>query len=619
MDQSKRPMLIGVLLFFLIVTSFLVYNEDSMGRVKDVDFSSFKSMVENGKFSSVRITGTDLVGTAVPEKDPKTDDAKVPARVPPTLYRSTANDPALVGLLAALDAKGTPYRIEQQTDNTWIWQLVFWVVILFLVFRVLGGALGQQGKRIDRFASSKAKLITSEDRTKVTFADVAGNEEAKAGCQEFVECLRNPRRFTKVGARIPKGILLTGPTGTGKTLLARAIAGEADVPFFKISGSEFVEMFVGVGAARVRDLFEQGLKNAPCIIFIDEIDAVGQKRGQGVSGGGHEEREQTLNQLLVEMDGFAPNSGVLILAATNRPDTLDSALLRPGRFDRKIEVGLPDVNGREAILAVHAKKVKLGPDADLRTVARGTPGFSGADIENLINEAALAAARADREVVTAEDLEVARDRAIMGGPERRTLVMSPELKRTIAVHEAGHTVVGLLDPDHDPVHKVSIIPRGGALGVTAHLPLDDKFLYTKEQLVSKLRSLMGGRVAERLVIGRITTGASNDLQVATGIAKALVIQYGMSDDLPPRTFGNRYVGYLGTEEGARDYSEETAQRIDREVGKYLLEAQEFVTNLLTQRRSLLDAISAALLERETLTAAHLQDILQVHQLAPQPA
>jgi cell division protease FtsH len=616
MDQSRRPMLIGLMLFFLILTSFLVFNEGSSGRVKDVGFSSFKSMVENGKFSSVKIAGTDLIGTAVPEtSDPK----KAAVSKAPDLYRSTANDPAIVGLLAVLEEKGTPYAIETPKDNSWVWQLVFWGILIFFVFRTLGGAVNRQGKQIDRFASSKARLISSSDQT-VKLADVAGNDEAKEMCQEFVDCLRNPKRYIQVGARIPKGILLVGPTGTGKTLLARAIAGEAGVPFFKISGSEFVEMFVGVGAARVRDLFEQGRKNAPCIIFIDEIDAVGQRRGQGLSGGGHDEREQTLNQLLVEMDGFTPNSGVMILAATNRPETLDPALRRPGRFDRQIVVSLPDVRGREAILGIHAKKVKLAPDADLSIVARGTPGFSGADLENLVNLAALTAARAGRAHVTAEDLESARDLAIMGGPERKTMVMTQEVKRTIAVHEAGHTVVGLLDPDHDPVHKVSIIPRGPALGVTAHLPPGDQFLLSKEQLVSKLRSLMGGRVAEQLVIGRITTGASNDLQVATGIARSIVTQYGMSDDLAPRAFGHRFAGHLGMEEGGRDYSEETAQRIDQEIDKHLRAAYAHVTELLTNRRGLLDAITSALLERETLTADDLRGILQADPLAaPQPA
>jgi cell division protease FtsH len=484
----------------------------------------------------------------------------------------------------------------------WLFLIFFW---FFMIRQMQGGPRG-----IFSFGKSKAKLLTGS-RPKVTFMDVAGCDEAKQELQEIIEFLRDPGKFQKLGGKIPKGALLLGAPGTGKTLLARAVAGEAQVPFFSMSGSDFVEMFVGVGASRVRDLFEQGKRNAPCIIFIDEIDAVGRHRGAGL-GGGHDEREQTLNQLLVEMDGFESNEGVILVAATNRPDVLDPALLRPGRFDRQIVVDQPDVKGREGILKVHAKKIKLGDDVDLRIVARGTPGMSGADLANLVNEAALLAARKDHKAVSMADFEEAKDKVMMG-TERKSLVISAEEKKTTAYHEAGHALVAKLIPGSDPVHKVTIIPRGLALGLTHYLPIDERHTLAKEYLETRLVHMMGGRVAERLKFNHLTTGAGNDLQQATGLARKMVCDWGMSEKLGPLSFGGKDDEiFIGRDFAKRrDYSEATAQEIDTEIRRVVLEAEKKATGLLSKNIDKLDLLAAALLEKEILDGAEIDKILHV--------
>ncbi|MCJ7508449.1 MAG: ATP-dependent zinc metalloprotease FtsH, partial [candidate division Zixibacteria bacterium] len=459
------------------------------------------------------------------------------------------------------------------------------------------------------------RLLTG-DRPKVTFEDVAGADEAKQELQEIIEFLKEPGKFQKLGGKIPKGALLLGAPGTGKTLLAKAVAGEAEVPFFSMSGSDFVEMFVGVGASRVRDLFEQGKKNAPCIIFIDEIDAVGRHRGAGL-GGGHDEREQTLNQLLVEMDGFESNEGVILLAATNRPDVLDPALLRPGRFDRQIVVDIPDVKGREGILKVHTKKIKLGEGVDLSVLARGTPGLCGADLANMVNEAALLAARHNRDGVTMQDFEDARDKVMMG-VERRSLVISEEEKKTTAYHESGHALVAKLIPGSDPVHKMTIIPRGLALGLTHYLPVDERHTHSKEYLENKLAQLLGGRVAEKLVFNQYTTGAGTDLERATELARKMVCEWGMSEKLGPLTFGKKEEEiFLGREIAKhRDYSEETAKQIDAEVRKIVVEAEAKATNLLQGNQEKLHTLAKALVGKEILDGEQIDRILKGEKLEP---
>jgi cell division protease FtsH len=465
------------------------------------------------------------------------------------------------------------------------------------------------GNRALSFGKSRARLLT-EERKKVTFADVAGVDEAKEEVQEIIEFLKDPPKFQKLGGRIPKGVLIVGPPGTGKTLLAKAIAGEANVPFFNISGSDFVEMFVGVGASRVRDLFEQGKKHAPCIIFIDEIDAVGRLRGAGL-GGGHDEREQTLNQLLVEMDGFETNEGVILIAATNRPDVLDPALLRPGRFDRQIVVGRPDVRGRVGILKVHTKKIPLSGDVTLETIARGTPGFSGAELANLVNEAALFAARMDKKVVEMEDFEAAKDKVLMG-VERKSLLISEQEKKNTAYHEAGHTLVAKLLPGTDPIHKVTIIPRGRALGVTQQLPVDDKYTYSKEYLYANIAVLLGGRVAEELMLNHMTTGAGNDIERATDLARKMVCEWGMSERLGPLTFGKKQEEiFLGREIAQhRDYSEQTALLIDEEVKRLVIENYDRTTKLLKDNINTLKALAEALLENEVLDGPEIDEIIR---------
>jgi cell division protease FtsH len=481
--------------------------------------------------------------------------------------------------------------------------VLFIGVWIFFMRQMQGG-----GAKALSFGKARARLI-SEKHNKVTFADVAGVEEAKEELREIIEFLKDPQRFQKLGGKIPKGVLLVGPPGTGKTLLAKAIAGEANVPFFSISGSDFVEMFVGVGASRVRDLFEQGKKHAPCIIFMDEIDAVGRHRGAGL-GGGHDEREQTLNQLLVEMDGFETNEGVILIAATNRPDVLDPALLRPGRFDRQVVVARPDVKGREEILRVHARRIPLAPGVDLKVLARGTPGFSGADLANLVNEAALLAARQGKKLVEMIDFENAKDKVLMG-VERRSMIISDEEKRTIAYHEAGHALVAQTLPGADPVHKVTIIPRGRALGLTQQLPTDDKYNYSKEYLLNRITILMGGRAAEEMVLNQQTTGAGDDLEKATEMARKMVCEWGMSEKLGPLTFGKREEHIFLGREFARqqDYSEETAVLIDTEVKQIVLDCASRARQVLEEKLAKLHGLAQALLEHESLDGEQITRIL----------
>ncbi|HEY3104988.1 MAG TPA: ATP-dependent zinc metalloprotease FtsH [Pyrinomonadaceae bacterium] len=511
-----------------------------------------------------------------------------------------------------LDSNGNPKvgNVQEEGSSGVWWPYLTYLLPFLLIFGFWIFMLRQMqsgGNKALSFGKSRAKLLSNQQK-RVTFKDVAGVEEAKEELQEIIEFLKEPQKFQKLGGRIPKGVLMMGPPGTGKTLLARAIAGEANVPFFSISGSDFVEMFVGVGASRVRDLFEQGKKNAPCIIFIDEIDAVGRHRGAGL-GGGHDEREQTLNQLLVEMDGFESNDGVILIASTNRPDVLDPALLRPGRFDRRVVVSRPDVRGREGILKVHTRKIPLGEDVDISIIARGTPGFTGADLANLVNEAALNAARYNKKVVAMSDFELAKDKVLMGA-ERKSMVISNEEKRVTAYHEAGHTLVGLKVPNADPVHKVTIIPRGMALGVTQQLPEGDRHNYTMEYLLGQISILMGGRIAEETFLGNITTGASNDIEKATELARAMVCEYGMSE-LGPLTFGKKEEQiFLGREIAQhRDFSEETAIRIDSEVRKIVTEQYERATKIIQENRDTLVRLAEALLEHESLDGVQIRRIV----------
>jgi cell division protease FtsH len=516
-------------------------------------------------------------------------------------------DPELIKLLRS---KGVRISAKPEEDSSWFQVFLSWVPMLLLIgvwiFFMRQMQVG--GGKALSFGKSRARLMTDAQQ-KVTFDDVAGIDEAKEELQETIEFLRDPKKFTRLGGRIPKGVLLVGAPGTGKTLLARAIAGEAEVPFYSISGSDFVEMFVGVGASRVRDLFVQGKKNAPCIIFMDEIDAVGRHRGAGL-GGGHDEREQTLNQLLVEMDGFESNEGVILISATNRPDVLDPALLRPGRFDRQVVVPVPDIKGREQIFKVHVRKTVLGDNVDLSVLARGTPGFTGADIENMVNEAALMAARRGKDNVEMVELEDAKDKVMMG-TERKSMIISDEEKKTTAYHEAGHTLVAKLIPKADPIHKVTIIPRGRALGLTQQLPIDEKHTYPKDYLLNNICILMGGRVAEEIVLNIQTTGAGNDIEKASDLARKMVCDFGMSDNLGPLTFGKREEQiFLGREIAQhRDYSEHTAQKIDEEVRGIVTGAYERATSLIKDNLDSLHRMANALLEKETLDSGDIDKIM----------
>ena len=577
----------------LVVVVVLVWNFSTQLQTGDesVSFSEFVRMVDSGQVERVTLTGNDITGTTSSGEEFRT--------YAPSQYEGLVNQ--LVERDVAVDAKeaaGSPWLLL----TSWapiLLILAFWI---FFMRQVQTG-----GNKALSFGKSRAKLSSSSQK-KVTFKDVAGVEEPKEELQEIIEFLKEPQKFQKLGGRIPKGVLLMGPPGTGKTLLARAVAGEANVPFFSISGSDFVEMFVGVGASRVRDLFEQGKKNAPCIIFIDEIDAVGRHRGAGL-GGGHDEREQTLNQLLVEMDGFESNEGVILVAATNRPDVLDPALLRPGRFDRRIVVNRPDVKGREGILGVHTRKIPLADDVDVHVVARGTSGFSGADLANLVNEAALNAARYNQKVVQMQDFEFAKDKVLMGS-ERRSMIISDEEKQVTAVHEAGHALLTVLLPHADPIHKVTIIPRGMALGVTQQLPVDDKHNYSRDYLNDQIAILLGGRLAEELTNGNITTGAGNDLDRATDMARRMVCEWGMSDAIGPLTFGKKEEQvFLGRDFAQTpDYSEGTAIRIDQEIKRIVTENYDRAQALLKEHKDELVRIAEELLVREVLDAEQVRRI-----------
>jgi cell division protease FtsH len=525
-------------------------------------------------------------------------------------YTRIAGDQTIAKVAEELTKNKVTVKMEPSSSGSmWLTILAGYApILLILAFWIfMMRQMQSGGNKALSFGKSRAKLLSNQQK-RVTFKDVAGVDEAKEELQEIIEFLKEPQKFQKLGGRIPKGVLMMGPPGTGKTLLARAIAGEANVPFFSISGSDFVEMFVGVGASRVRDLFEQGKKNAPCIIFIDEIDAVGRHRGAGL-GGGHDEREQTLNQLLVEMDGFESNDGVILVASTNRPDVLDPALLRPGRFDRRVIVNRPDVKGREGILSVHTRKIPLGEDVDISVIARGTPGFTGADLANLVNEAALNAARYNKKMVAMYDFEWAKDKVLMGS-ERKSAVMSEDEKKTTAYHEAGHTIVGLKVPNADPVHKVTIIPRGMALGLTQQLPEGDRYTHSSEYIEGSISILMGGRLAEEIYLSKITTGASNDIERATELARRMVCEFGMSE-LGPLTFGKKEEQiFLGREIAQhQDYSEDTAIRIDQEVKRIVMEQYERARRIILENREATEKLALALLERETLDAVQIRRIV----------
>ena len=581
-----------VIIMAVVLFWTLVHNTKSRPDAQ-LSYTNLMNDVVADKIKSATITGNDLVGKY------KDDDQQLHAVIP-------ANHQPLDDAMWQHKVNVT---YNKEAGSGWVSILInaipFVLLLAFWIFMMRQMQSG--GNKALSFGKSRARLHSSQQK-KVTFKDVAGVEEAKEELQEIIEFLREPQKFQKLGGRIPKGVLLIGPPGTGKTLLARAIAGEANVPFFSISGSDFVEMFVGVGASRVRDLFEQGKKNAPCIIFIDEIDAVGRHRGAGL-GGGHDEREQTLNQLLVEMDGFESNEGVILVAATNRPDVLDPALLRPGRFDRRVVVDRPDVKGREMILRVHTKKTPLSDDVDLSIVARGTPGFAGADLANLVNEAALVAARQNRKVVTQFDFELAKDKVMMG-VERKSMIITPEDKRITAYHEAGHALVAAISPGADPLHKVTIIPRGMALGLTMQLPLDDKLNANREYLEARLSILMGGRIAEEIFMHHITTGASNDIERATDMARKMVCEWGMSE-LGPLSFGKKEEQiFLGREIAQhRDYSEATAIKIDDQVRKLVEAGYGRARNIIEEKSDALVRIAEALLEREVLDGSEVKMLI----------
>jgi len=576
----------------MMILLFQVFKKETK-QTGQLSYSEFLNMVEQGEVSQVTIQGDKIFGNSNQGR----------------IFRTFApKDLELIKIL-----RNKEIEITAKPDDTSPWYmtiLLSWFPMLLLigVWIFFMRQMQAGGGKALSFGKSRARLATNE-KNKVTFDDVAGIEEAKEELQEIIEFLRDPKKFTRLGGRIPKGVLLVGAPGTGKTLLARAIAGEAGVPFLSISGSDFVEMFVGVGASRVRDLFLQGKKNAPCIIFLDEIDAVGRHRGAGL-GGGHDEREQTLNQLLVEMDGFESNEGVILISATNRPDVLDPALLRPGRFDRQVVVPVPDVRGRESILKVHTKKTRIGDDVDLSVIARGTPGFTGADLENMVNEAALLAARRNKDKIDMQDLEDAKDKVLMG-VERKSMIISDDEKKTTAYHEAGHTLIAKLLPDTDPIHKVTIIPRGRALGLTQQLPLDDKHTYTKEYLSNNICILMGGRIAEEIALNTQTTGASNDIERATEIARKMICEYGMNEKLGPLSFGKKEEEiFLGREIAQhRDYSEETAQKIDQEVNNLIDVSYKKTHKIISNNLTILNNLAKALLEKETLNGSEIDEIV----------
>jgi cell division protease FtsH len=608
-QQFYKNMAVWVVLLVLMILLVTVLKTNQPAP-RDLSYTDLLAQLRSGKVSELTLEEGHVSGDL--------DDAGTPftAYVPELLYGEFGAE------LRRLEESQPSLKITtrpKRESSVWQQMLIWWVPFLVLiglwVFFVRQMQAG--GGKAMSFGKSRARLLT-ENQQRITFDDVAGVEESKLELEEIIAFLREPKKFTRLGGRIPKGVLLVGPPGTGKTLLARAVAGEAGVPFFSISGSDFVEMFVGVGASRVRDLFMQGKKHAPCIIFIDEIDAVGRHRGAGL-GGGHDEREQTLNQLLVEMDGFESNDGVILIAATNRPDVLDPALLRPGRFDRRVVVPRPDLRGRLAILRVHTRRVPLSDDVNLEVLARGTPGFVGADLQNLVNEAALLAARRDAQRVAMVDFEMAKDKVLLGA-ERRSLIMSDEDKRVTAYHEGGHALVALLTEGSDPVHKVTIIPRGMALGVTQTLPVEDRYNLTQRQMLAMIKHAMGGRAAEELVFGHLSTGASNDLLQATRMAREMICRFGMSEAIGPVSFDEESGDvFLGRDFATRkNYSEKTAEQIDGEVRRLLSELYDAAKSVLAENRGLLDRIAAALLERETLETSDLKRLLDGEVLPPLP-
>jgi cell division protease FtsH len=593
MNSRVKNLLFWVVVGLFMILLFNLFSVPTHAPEEEVIFSDFMAKLDKGDFEKVIIKGNHISGVLKDKTRIRTYSADYPEFV------------------KVLREKDVQIEVKPPDESPWyITFLVTWgPFILFLgLWFFLMRQMQMGGNKALSFGKSRARMLT-EERKKITFSDVAGVDEAKEEVLEIIEFLKDPRKFQKLGGRIPKGVLVVGPPGTGKTLLAKAIAGEAGVPFFSISGSDFVEMFVGVGASRVRDLFEQGKKHAPCIIFIDEIDAVGRLRGAGL-GGGHDEREQTLNQLLVEMDGFDTTEGVILVAATNRPDVLDPALLRPGRFDRQVVVNRPDLKGRSEILKVHTKKVPVATNVELEKIARGTPGFSGADLENLVNEAALWAARQNKKEVENIDFEMAKDKVMMGA-ERKSMILTDEEKRITAYHEAGHALMAKLLPGTDPVHKVTIIPRGRALGVTMQLPTDDRHNYSKEFLYNTLAILMGGRVAEELVFKHVTTGAGNDLERATDLARKMVCEWGMSEKLGPLTFGQKEDSvFLGRDFATkRDVSDQVALEIDLEIKRFVTENYERAKRVLTEQMTSLKALAEALLEKEVLDAPEIDQIL----------
>ena len=613
----RQPYKTGLLWLILIVTFLIIWRmfPGSGKQSGEISWGEFQQYMERDQIAKLEVDGSEIKGEfkdKVKREERKTFVVYGPRKMSDDLQAHLSSK--------AKTDKNFQVKFKPEEKDTFVQSLIIsWLpmLVLFVIFFIFMRQLQSGGGKAMSFGKSKAKLLT-ESSKKVTFDDVAGIEEAKEELEEIIQFLRDPKRFTRLGGRIPKGVLLMGAPGTGKTLLARGVAGEAGVPFFSISGSDFVEMFVGVGASRVRDLFEQGKKNAPCIIFIDEIDAVGRHRGAGL-GGGHDEREQTLNQLLVEMDGFESNEGVILIAATNRPDVLDPALLRPGRFDRRVVVNRPDVRGREQILKVHTRRVPLDSDVDMAVIARGSPGFSGADLENLVNEAALLAARRGRDVVTMTDFEAAKDKVLMG-TERRSMIISERERRTTAYHEAGHALVARLLPGTDPVHKVTIIPRGRALGLTQQLPAEDRLSMSSQFAENQIAIMMGGRVAEELIFDQITTGAGQDIEVATDLARRMVCEWGMSEKMGPLAFGKKEEQiFLGREIAQhRDYSEQTAIEIDAEVRRLVMDGYSTATRLIGEHIEQLRGLAEALLLREVLDTEEVDLVIRGEELPPLP-
>jgi len=604
LNSTTKNILLWVVIIIAVVVLWNLLTGMNSKAEETLAYDKFSQKIKDRTISDVTITGTKVTGSY---KNPNGAVSKFKTIIPAT---------AAEGIGERLLETGAKVDFGDSEQSSWIYMVISssFPIILFVVFWIfLMRQMQSGGNKALSFGKSRAKLSSNQQK-RVTFKDVAGIEEAKEELQEIVEFLKEPQKFQKLGGRIPKGVMLMGAPGTGKTLLARAIAGEANVPFFSISGSDFVEMFVGVGASRVRDLFEQGKKNAPCIVFIDEIDAVGRHRGAGL-GGGHDEREQTLNQLLVEMDGFESNEGVILIAATNRPDVLDPALLRPGRFDRQVIVNLPDIKGREGILRVHTRKVPMADDVLVNVLARGTPGFSGAQLANLVNEAALNAARQNKKVVQMVDFEEAKDKVLMG-KERKSLILSENEKKNTAYHEAGHALVAFLIPGADPLHKVTIIPRGLALGVTMQLPEDERYNFTRDYMESSIAILLAGRSAEELFLDTMTTGASNDLERATERARKMVCEWGMSDEMGPLTFGKKEEQiFLGREIAQRqDYSEDTARRIDQEVKRIVMQGYQSARTLLEANREPLTQLAETLLEYESLDAREIESVIRGEKL-----